>query len=135
MQNPYSPPQASLELASAGENNSGGGPNITPPIGVRGWSWGAFFLSWIWAIFNKTWFGLLSLTPYVGILVAIYLGVRGRELAWRNKRWESLEYFNQVQKRWSFWGVIIVVGTAALGIVAGIAIPAYQQYVHRQGGG
>jgi hypothetical protein len=135
MQNPYSPPQSPLYLASVGENNSGGGRNIAPPPGVSGWSWGAFLLSWIWAISNKTWFGLLSLTPYVGILVALYLGVQGRELAWRNKRWESLEYFNQVQKRWSFWGVTIVIGAAALGFVAAIAVPAYQQYVRRHGGG
>jgi hypothetical protein len=135
MQNPYSPPQSPLDLTSVGENNSGGGRDTTPPIGVSGWSWGAFLLSWVWAVFNKTWFGLLSLIPYVGILVALYLGVKGRELAWRNKRWESLEYFNQVQRRWSFWGVIIVVGTAAMGFIAGIAVPAYQQYVHRHGGG
>jgi hypothetical protein len=135
MQNPYSPPQSPLDLAPVGENNSGGGRNIIPPPGVSRWSWGAFLLSWVWAIFNKTWLGLLSLTPYVGILVAVYLGVKGRELAWRNKRWESLEYFDQVQKRWSFWGVILVFGAAALGVVAGIAVPAYQQYVRRHGGG
>jgi hypothetical protein len=135
MQNPYSPPQSPLDLAPAGENNSGGGRNIIPPSGVSGWSWGAFLLSWVWAIFNKTWLGLLSLIPYVGILVAVYLGVKGRELAWRNKRWESLENFDQVQRRWSFWGVILILGTAALGFVAGIAVPAYQQYVRRHGGG
>jgi hypothetical protein len=135
MQNPYSPPQSPLDLPPVGENNSGGGRNIIPPPGVSGWSWGAFLLSWVWAIFNKTWLGLLSLIPYVGILVAVYLGVKGRELAWRNKRWESLENFDQVQRRWSFWGVILILGTAALGCVAGIAVPAYQQYVRRHGGG
>ena len=31
------------------------------PDGVRGWSWGAFLLNWIWAIGNKTWIGLLAL--------------------------------------------------------------------------
>jgi putative copper export protein len=101
---------------------------------VSGWSWGAFFLSWIWAVFNKTRHGLLALVPYVGFLVAIYLGVKGRELAWRNKRWESLEQFNQVQRRWSVWGAIIVIGTAVVGILAAIAVPAYQQYLlHRAG--
>jgi hypothetical protein len=135
MQNPYGPPQSPLDLPPVGENNSGGGRNIIPPPGVSGWSWGAFLLSWVWAIFNKTWLGLLSLIPYVGILVAVYLGVKGRELAWRNKRWESLENFDQVQRRWSFWGVILILGTAALGFVAAIAVPAYQQYVRRHGGG
>jgi hypothetical protein len=136
MQNPYSPPQSHVEdLPSTNENNSGGGRGTVPPAGVSGWSWGAFFLSWIWAVFNRTWIGLLALIPYVGFLFAIYLGIKGRELAWRNKRWESLEHFNQVQKRWSFWGVIIVLGALVLGIAAGIAVPAYQQYLLRHAGG
>ena len=134
MANPYSPPQSHVEdLHLSGENNSGGGRDIVLPTGVSGWSWGAFFLSWIWAIFNKTWLGLLALIPYVGFLVAVYLGIKGRELAWRNKRWESLEHFNHVQKRWSVWGAIFVIGAFALGIVAAIAIPAYQQYLQRHG--
>jgi hypothetical protein len=133
MPNPYSPPQSQLDdVPSTGENNSGGGSGIVPPAGVSGWSWGAFFLSWIWAVFNKTWVGLLALVPYVGFLAAIYLGIKGRELAWRNKRWESLEHFNQVQRRWSVWGTVIVVGATLLGIVAGIAVPAYQQYLLRR---
>jgi hypothetical protein len=132
MANAYSPPQARLEdSVPSDENNSGGGAGIIPPPGVKGWSWGAFFLSWIWAVFNKTWVGLLALLPYVGFLFAIYLGIKGREHAWRNKRWESLEQFNQVQNRWSFWGVMIVVGVFVLGIFAGIAIPAYQHYLQR----
>ncbi len=102
---------------------------------MKGWSWGALLLSWIWAVSNRVWIGLLCLIPYVGFLVAIYLGIKGSELAWRNKRWASLEHFNRVQERWSLWGVIIVVGVAVLGIAGGIAIPAYQQYVLRHGGG
>jgi hypothetical protein len=136
MRNPYSPPKSHLDdISLAGENNSGGGSGTIPPAGVKGWSWGAFFLSWIWAIFNKTWIGLLALIPYVGFLIAIYLGVKGRELAWQNKPWESLEHFNQVQKRWSVWGAVVVIGTFTLGVVAGIAIPAYQQYARHHGGG
>jgi hypothetical protein len=136
MENRYSPPQAEVaDLPASGENNSGGGSTVVPPPGVKGWSWGAFFLNWIWAIFNKTWIGLLCLIPYVGIVVGIYLGIKGRELAWRNKRWESLEHFNRVQRSWSVWGVALVLGAVVLGIVAAIAVPAYQQYVIRHGGG
>ncbi|WP_444957307.1 hypothetical protein [Microbulbifer sp. ZKSA002] len=43
--------------------------------------------------------GLLALIPYVGLTVAIYLGIKGCELAWKNKQWESLENFNSVQKK------------------------------------
>ncbi len=136
MQNRYSPPRAEVaDLPSAGENNSGGGSGITPPPGVKGWSWGALLLNWIWAVFNKTWVGLLCFVPYIGFVVAIYLGIRGRELAWRNKRWDSLEHFNRVQRSWSVWGLVLVLGVAGIGILAAIAIPAYQGYVHRQAGG
>lgn len=124
MENPYQAPKSVVaDVSDASENNSGGGSGISPPEGVRGWSWGAFILSWIWAIGNSTWIGLLALLPYIGFIVAIYLGIKGRELAWRNKRWDSLEHFNRVQRSWSKWSLILIVGAMLLGIIAAIAIP------------
>jgi hypothetical protein len=101
------------------------------PPGVAGWSWGAFLLNWIWAIGNRTWIGLLALVPYVGFLFAIWLGIKGREMAWKNREWESVEHFNRVQRRWSAWGIGLTLGVFLLGIVAAIAIPAYANYVAR----
>ena len=129
----YKAPQA--DLVEDIENNSGMGRGIEVPPGVKGWSWGAFLLSWVWAIGNRTWIGLLALAPYIGIVVSIALGIKGREWAWKNKRWDSLEHFNQVQRRWSFWGVVLILGIALLGIIAAIAIPAYQDYMTRAAGG
>ena len=135
-ENPYSPPRAFVEDVYAdGDNNSGGGSKITPPAGVKGWSRGAFFWNWIWALFNKTWIGLLALVPYVGIGMVFYLGFKGRELAWKNKRWESLEHFNRVQRSWSKWALILFVGVFLVAILAAIAIPAYQDYAIRARGG
>lgn len=101
------------------------------PEGVKGWSWGAFLLSWIWALGNRTWIGLLALVPYVGFFVAIWLGVKGREMAWKNAEWDSVEHFNRVQRLWSVWAVILIFGIGGLGIVAAVAIPAYQDYTVR----
>lgn len=101
------------------------------PEGVKGWSWGAFLLNWIWAIGNKTWIGLLALIPYVGFVMAIVLGFKGREWAWENNKWDSVEHFNRVQKRWSFWAVTIILGVMGVGILAAIAIPAYSDYVKK----
>lgn len=107
------------------------GADGTVPEGVKGWSWGAFFLNWIWAIGNRTWWGLLALIPYIGLVVAIWLGFKGREMAWKNTSWDSIEHFNRVQKRWSQWALGIFFATLLLGIIAAIAVPAYSSYVQR----
>ena len=102
----YKTPESDLTTES--ENTSGMGESTTYPPGIKGWSWGAFLLGWIWAIGNKTWIGLLALVPYVGFVMSIVLGIKGREWAWKNKRWESVEHFNRVQKLWTIWGLVIV---------------------------
>ncbi len=133
MNNPYTPPSADLEVEPDDNyiNNSGGGSGTIPPPEVIGWSWGAFLFGWIWAIGNKTWIGLLCMIPYLGWLCRIYLGIKGRELAWQNKRWKSVAEFNRVQRKWSVWAGILIGGAAGIGILAAIAIPAYQQYVQQ----
>jgi len=76
------------------------------PPGVRGWSWGAFLLNVIWAIGNRTWIGLLMFVPYLWFVMPFVLGFKGREWAWQNRRWESVEQFNRVQREWSRDGLI-----------------------------
>ncbi len=103
------------------------------PNGIKGWSWGAFFLNWIWAIGNQTWIGLLALVPFAGFIMAIILGIKGREWAWKNKNWESVEHFNKIQKRWSVVGACLVGGVFIFGILSAIMIPQLQSYnQHKQ---
>ena len=42
------------------------------------------------------------------------LGAKGSAWAWRNKRWESVEHFRKVQRKWAIWSLIVYVGMAAL---------------------
>ncbi len=133
MDNIYKSPSSSLAGEGDITNNSGMKADELPE-GVKGWSWGAFCLNGIWAGFNRTYIGLLAFLPYVGFLVSIYLGFKGRELAWKNKRWESLEHFNRVQRKWSVWGVGLTVAMLLIGILAAISLPSYQDYVLRNGG-
>lgn len=132
MNNIYETPKSDLTKNLVEENNSGMKQNVFP-AGVSGWSWGAFMFNWLWAIFNKTWIGLLCFIPYIGIIFTFYLGIKGRELAWKNKRWDSLEHFNRVQRKWSLWSLVFV-GIALIGIIAAIAIPVYKQYLLRSQG-
>ena len=83
---------------------------IPIPSGIHGWSWGAFIFGWFWAVCNKTWIGLLALLPGVGFIMHIVLGFKGREWAWQNDQWDSVEHFQKVQRRWSQWGIGLVLG-------------------------
>jgi hypothetical protein len=95
-------------------NTSGMGKNATVPDEIKGWSWGGFILNWIWSIGNNTPIGLLALVPYLGFVVCFVLGFKGREWAWRNKRWESVAQFNEVQRKWSITSVIFLLAAAIL---------------------
>lgn len=105
----------------------------TVPDGIKGWSWGAFLLNWIWAVGNRTWIGLLALIPYVGLGVAIWLGIKGREMAWKNGQWQSVEHFNRVQKKWSQWGVGILLASCVIGLLIGVGAAMYESRSHSAG--
>lgn len=97
----------------------------TVPAQIQGLNWGAFFLSWIWAIFNQVWIGLLALIPCIEIFVAIFLLIKGNELAWKGPRqWESVEQFQTVQAAWMKWGLVIFVIRIVVLVIYGAAIMA-----------
>ena len=99
---------------AAVENTSGQGKDAVVPIGIMQWSWGAFILNWIWAISHRVWIGLLALVPGIGIFIAVYLGAKGNELAWRNKRWDSVDSFRATQRRWRNAAIIYLAATMTL---------------------
>ncbi|MFA7244792.1 MAG: hypothetical protein WC070_01260 [Candidatus Magasanikbacteria bacterium] len=75
------------------------------PPEIRGWSWGAMFFSWIWGSYHNVWISFLSFIPLVNYIWWIVMGVRGREWAWKNDKWPSVEYFLEKQKKWDRWGL------------------------------
>lgn len=108
--------------------------NIIKPVlpkEIQKFNWGAFFLTWIWGLGNRSYITLFAFLVYGVALVfrvfgvfiplslafAIYCGVMGNEWAFKNKTWESVEHFNRVQKRWSVAGVIFFITTRLLTIL------------------
>ncbi len=89
------------------ENTSGHGETIVIPEEIDRWNWGAVFLNVFWGIGNKTYIAFFSLVPIINIFVLIALGFNGNKWAWRNKKWESIEHFNAVQKKWTYAGYIV----------------------------
>lgn len=95
----------SSQMAPA--NTSGQGDNSVIPPEINKWNWGAFLLHWIWGIGNNTYIAFLALIPFVNIVMMFVLGAKGNKWAWQNKKWQSVEHFRQVQKKWAMWGVIL----------------------------
>ena len=124
--------RADTDTPTVAENDSGT-PKAQLPESIKGWNWGALFLPFIWGPFNRVWIGLavlvILLMPipwYLGLLVygpiAIFVGMRGNELAWRTRKWKSVEHFKLVQGLWAKWGTIgfvVFVSTVLLAISSG----------------
>lgn len=90
--------------------------NVPPEI-VNKFNWGAFLLTWIWGLFNKTYLTLiiipLSLVPKIGLLLtlilSVYFGTRGNRWALENKYFSTLEEFNKYQKKFVQFGLILLI--------------------------
>jgi hypothetical protein len=92
------------------------------PAEIKRWNWGAFLLNWIWGIGNNTYIALLTFIPLFGFIWMFVLGAKGSAWAWRNGRWDSVEHFKRVQRRWAIWGAIIWISVPALfgGLIGGV---------------
>ena len=44
----------------------------------------------------------------------LVLGAKGNAWAWRNGRWDSVEHFKRVQRKWAIWGLVIWLAVPAL---------------------
>ncbi len=89
-------------------DNDSGQKTAKLPTELQGFNWGGLLLSWVWAIGNKSWLGLLGLIPIVGFFVRFFLGFKGNEMAWRGRKWQSVEQFRATQKTWMAAGLCIV---------------------------
>ena len=107
------------------ENTSGQGKDAVFPEELKGFNTGAFLMNWIWGIGNKVWISLLALIPYVNLVIAIVLGVKGNEWAWRNKQWESIDRFKKVQRTWKWVGIALLIVSLVLGGLAAAVFVLY----------
>ncbi len=77
---------------------------------IKKFNWGAFWGTWIWGLFNKTYITMWALplffTP-AGIYYAIICGMRGNEWAFLNTNALDSKSFLEKQKRQSiFWNTL-----------------------------
>lgn len=87
------------------------------PAEVRGWNWGAFFLTWIWGIGNKVWISLLCLLPLVNLVMVFVLGIKGNEWAWKSGNYSDVAQFHKVQKIWGIVGASLFLLSSVVGFM------------------
>jgi hypothetical protein len=100
---------------------------IEDTVLLRKFNWGAFFLTWIWALGNRSLDAVtlillvLCVFPYVGLLSAIalsaYSGITGNRRACRRSLWRDEEHFVKVQRRWALVGAAQFVAAIVLLLV------------------
>jgi hypothetical protein len=80
------------------------------PAAVRRWNWGAFLMTWVWGLGNRTYIALLCLVPVVNLVMMFILGARGSAWAWKNAQWSNTGHFTRVQGLWSAFGFGLLAG-------------------------
>jgi len=96
------------------------------PESLRGWNWGAFYFSWLWAVCNGIYWPLVMLIPFLGLIawpvIAIILGINGNQWAWEKRKWRSVEHFEKVQHTWAMIALWVFLGSIILGFLFVILI-------------
>lgn len=130
-QDNYAPTRGRVDFSAPGAfatNNSGQGglfdSSVPVPNEIKGWNWGAFLLPGFWPFTNRVWIGLLSWLNILwwpfGLGMAIVLGLKGNEWAWKSRQWKSVEAFKAHQRAWTVAGLIVLSIVLVLGILAGV---------------
>ncbi len=104
-------------------NDSGTGKTAVLPPELKGFNRGACIFTFIWAIANKTPIGLLALIPVVGLVMMFVLGRKGNEWAWQNRRWDSIQQFQEVQQKWDNAVRILILVLIVLRVVLRFVLP------------
>ncbi|MEO7719544.1 MAG: hypothetical protein ABIY70_25355 [Capsulimonas sp.] len=135
----WPPPPTNNPYGQLQQNTSGMNSTVPPEIAAMKWNWGAFSLPFLWSLNHKmrgyaaiafvlamidratgtfdTPMGIAS--SLVFLAFSIYMGVKGNELAWRNRRFDGgVTQFISTQRAWMGWGIaIFILGVIAFGFV------------------
>jgi hypothetical protein len=114
--------------ATTQENTSGWGAAYPLPREARGWTYAGIVPFGLFPLYNglQAWgvaglvltalgFPLFFLVWPLQLAYMIYIGLRGRELAWRSRRFRTLSEYEQAMHVWNVVGMIsLIVGAFLL---------------------
>ncbi|HEY6071835.1 MAG TPA: hypothetical protein VIV15_00215, partial [Anaerolineales bacterium] len=97
---------------------------------INRWSWGGAVGEWIYlfsmqAPKQAVIVLLISLIPYLGgLAMFVYVGLKGRSIAWQSRKWKDYEDFVACQRIWDKWGVWIFGVIVVLLVLLALADPS-----------
>lgn len=97
-------------------NTSGMGQGYPVPPEASGWTFAGCVPFGLFAFLNgSTLWGVLGIAGWfvggiLGIVYLIYIGVQGRDLAWRSRRFNSVQEYQETMRSWNTWGLVIGIG-------------------------
>ena len=109
---------------------SGNDPAALDIARREGWNWGGFLVPYLWLIGHGqvSWGMVLlvsSLVPFLSFLhlfayplIALTLGFRGYEMAWRHQPYHSLDQMRESERTWGVWGLLSVVAFVAVMVLS-----------------
>jgi hypothetical protein len=106
------------------------------PAEIKKWNWGAFSMSILWGIGNKTYLPLLCLIPIFNIVWIFICGAKGNTWAWKDGNYTDVETFKAIQSTWNRAGLVLFI-FQILGIILYLlfffmvifsSIAAYNEY-------
>jgi len=121
----YPPGQAPGYGAPPDGNTSGMGPNYLAPPEASGWTFAGCIPLGLFAFLNgSVLWGIVALLNFIipglpAMIYLIYIGIQGRELAWRSRRFNSVQEYVDTMSAWNRWGLItgIVIGVISMAAV------------------
>jgi hypothetical protein len=120
------PPPLVRELPADG-NTSGLGPGYPLPPAARGWTNAGIIPAGLYSFYTgSVLWGIVGVLGVVfglaGLVYFVVVGLRGKEYAWRNRRFASFEEFEAVMAAWNNAGLWIIYISAALLAIAGVVL-------------
>lgn len=99
---------------------------------AEGWNWGAFFAPGFWTFAHRAYvWGLIYWILFCFVMpaswaVAIYLGVKGNEIALNNRSYADELDFEATESAWRYWGIGLFVVFALVQTALFLSMVAYR---------
>jgi hypothetical protein len=108
-------------------------PKKVTPDRIKRWNWGAFVFGWLWGIFNSVWISLLTLIPFVNVVMIFVLGVKGNQWAWEKSDLTDVDLFLKKQRKWNIaaaiFTLVFLLVIVAVFVAAGLSVRETQNKI------